>query len=445
LKKSQSNTIKELISITGEAGSLSDSSVLGGYSVDGLVPKAVLFPESEAQISEIMKVSSRESISVMPLGSGTKRSLGNIPTCLHVLLSTQKLNRVLEHEARDLVATLECGVTLESLQSRLKDNNQFLPVNPMHTARGATLGGVVASNASGPLRLRYGTLRELLIGIRVVRADGTVFKGGSKVVKNVAGYDLPKLFVGSLGTLGIITQATLRLYPVPERGETYLVSFTTLEKCAETVMELLKSDLVMNSLELLNPPLVMELADRTGIEAKRGEYALAVRVMNIDKAVSEQMSLVKKVCNEVRGHGATVDGALENKLWEEIVNYPWNESSEDRVKLKTGVLITDVPRVFSELEELLNQKDVVAYASAKAGNGIVDITLNGGASTLTSLVKSLRNLAESLSGSLVVEAAPPDLKRQIDVWGDMGPGLALMKRIKFNFDPGGILNPGRFV
>ena len=441
----QSNTIKELISIAGKAGSLSDSSELEGYSVDGLVPKAVLFPESEAQISEIMKVASRGSISVMPLGSGTKSSLGNIPTELHVLLSTRKLDRVLEHEARDLVATAECGVTLGSFQDKLKDNNQFLPVNPMHTARGATLGGVIASNASGPLRLRYGTLRELLIGIRVVRADGTVFKGGSKVVKNVAGYDLPKLYVGSLGTLGIITQATLRLYPVPERSETYLVSFTTLEKCSETVKELLKSDLVMNSLELLSPSVVSGVAGRCGIELKRKKYALALRVMNVDKAVSEQMSLVKKVCNKARGQGVRIDGPLEDKLWEEIVNYPWNESSGNLVKLKAGVLITDVPRVFSELERSADRKDTGAYASAKAGNGIVDITLKGEPSSLVSLVKSLRNFAESLSGSLVIEAASPDLKREIDVWGDMGSGLGLMKRIKSNFDPGGILNPGRFI
>jgi glycolate dehydrogenase FAD-binding subunit len=441
----ESKTIKEFISILGESNVTAESSELESYSVDGLVPKAVLFPETERQISEIMKVASRESVSIMPMGSGTKRSLGNIPPQLDVLLSTQKLNLLLEHEARDLVATTQCGVTLENFQNKLKDDNQFLPVNPMHAACGATLGGIIASNSSGPLRLRYGTLRELLIGIRVVRADGTVFKGGSKVVKNVAGYDLPKLYVGSLGTLGIITEATLRLYSIPERSETYLVSFTTLEKCSEATVELLKSDLVMNSLELLNPALAREVAERTGIELKRRKYALAIRVMNVDKAVSEQMSLVKKVCNKGRGQGVTVDGAEEEKLWEEIVNYPWNTTQENMVKLKAGVLITDVPRVFSELEEHANQKDVTVYASSKAGNGIVDITLKGELSSLSSLVKNLRIYTASLGVSLVIEAAPPDLKSGVDVWGGMGSGLALMKRIKSNFDPAGILNPGRYI
>ncbi len=441
----ESKSIKEFISILGAANVTTDSSGVTDYSIDGLVPKAVLFPENEEQISEILKVASRESVSVMPVGSGTKRSLGNIPPSLDVLLSTQKLDRVLEHEARDLVATTQSGVTLEGFQNKLGENNQFLSVNPMHQAHGATIGGIIASNASGPLRLRYGTLRELLIGLRVVRADGTVFKGGSKVVKNVAGYDLPKLYVGSLGTLGIITEATLRLYPVPERSETYLVSFTTLEKCAETVMELLKSELVMNSLELLNPLLVNEVTGRIGIELKRKKHALAIRVMNVDKAVSEQMALVKKVCNKARGQGVTVEGESENKLWDEIVNCPWNKSSENLVKLKAGVLITDVARVFSELEELSSQRALILYASSKAGNGIVDITLKGDTADLASTINTLREYCESGKGSLVIEAATPELKSEVDVWGDIGSGLALMKRIKSNFDPAGILNPGRFI
>ncbi len=441
----ESKGIKEFISILGASNVAADPSGLTDYSVDGLAPKAVLFPDNEEQISEIMKVASKESVSIAPVGSGTKLSLGNVPSELDALLSTSKLDRVLEHEARDLVATTQCGVTLESFQNKLGENNQFLSVNPMHEACGATIGGIIASNSSGPLRLRYGTLRELLIGLRVVRADGTVFKGGSKVVKNVAGYDLPKLYVGSLGTLGIITEATLRLYPVPERSETYLVSFTTLEKCAGTVMELLKSDLVMNSLELLNPALVAQVTERSGIELKRKKYALAVRIMNVDKAVSEQMALVKKVCNKHRGQGAVVKNGEEQKLWDEIVNYPWNRPGEDRVKLKAGVLITAVSGVFTKLEELSENFSITSYASAKAGNGILDITLQGGSGELISVIRALREYCDSIGGSLVIEAAAPKLKSQIDVWGDMGSGLSLMKRVKSNFDPAGILNPGRFI
>ena len=436
---------KEFRSILGKAGVITKKSELSKFSIDGITPKAVLYPKNEEEISEVMKFASKKSISVMPIGSATKRGLGNIPAGLDVLISTKNLNRVLEHEARDLVATAECGITLKSLQEALGKERQLLPVNPMYIDEGATLGGIIASNSSGPLRLRYGTLRELILGIRVVRADGTVFKGGSKVVKNVAGYDLPKLFVGSLGTLGIITEATLRLYPVPERSETYLVSFTTLEKCAEAASELLKSEIVLNSLELLNPAFVSQVTERSGIELKRKKYALAIRIMNVGEAVDEQMALAKKVCNRHRGQGVIVKGDAEDKLWHEIVNFPWNETGEGRVKLKAGVTITDAAGVLSELELLTDKSGITAYGSAKAGNGIVDITLLGDTQELISIINKRREHAVKLGGSLVIEDAPVEIKQEIGVWGDMGSGLPLMKRIKSNFDPGGILNPGRLV
>lgn len=436
---------KELRSILGEAGVVSDESELPKFSIDGITPKAVLYPDNEEQISEVMKLATRESVPVVPIGSLTKRGLGNIPIELSVLLSTRNLNRVLEHESRDLVATSECGITIEDLQNTLGKEGQFLPIDTMHTDSGATLGGVIASNSSGPLRLRYGTLRELIIGIKVIRSDGSVFRGGSKVVKNVAGYDLPKLFVGSLGTLGIITEATMRLYPVSELSETYLVSFTTLEKCTDTVSKLLKSELALNSLELMNPALVKELTEQSGIELKRKKYALAIRVMNVGKAVGEQMVLVKKICNKNRGQGVLLEGDKENKFWDGVINCLWSGQDEARVKLKAGAVITQVPGIFAKLEEITQNSDIKAYGSARAGNGVVDIMLQGDSKSMTTLITKLRKYCEQSGGSLVIEDAPIEVKQEIDVWGDIGSALSIMKRIKSNFDPMSILNPGRFI
>lgn len=436
---------KEFQSILGKPSVVTKKSDLSQFSIDGLVPKAVLYPKNEEEISEVMKFASRKSIPILPIGSGTKRSIGNILKEPSVLLSTSKLNHVLEHESRDLVATAQCGITVKELQKTLGKSGQFLPVDPMYAQSGATLGGIIASNASGPLRLRYGTLRELILGIKVVRSDGTIFKGGSKVVKNVAGYDLPKLFVGSLGTLGIITEATLRLYPIQDKSQTYLVSFTTLEKCADTVSELLKSELVLNSLELLNPALVTKAAEHAQIELNRKKYALAIRVMNVDQAVNEQIALVKKVCNKNRGQGIVLESNIENALWEGIINLPWTEDDSDRVKIKCGVKKSDVPGIFVKLEELTKDLAVKSYSSAKAGNGVVDITLSGEAGDLLSIIEQTRAHSKQKGGSLVIEEAALQVKQNIDVWGDMGSALSLMKRIKSNFDPAGILNPGRFI
>ncbi|HKQ32127.1 MAG TPA: FAD-binding oxidoreductase, partial [Thermodesulfobacteriota bacterium] len=238
----ESSLYNELKGIVGGENAVDDPQLLGPYAVEGVKPAIALFPGSVEQISEIMKAASRASACVIPMGSGTKRALGNRPSGADIVLSTGKLNRVIEHESADLVATTECGITLRDFNAGLGVKNQFLPVDPPHIAAGATVGGIIATNDSGPLRLRYGTSRELLIGMKVVRPDGSVFKGGSKVVKNVAGYDLPKLFVGSLGTLGIITEATFRLYPVPESSRTYLAAFESLGNAHDAVRTLIDSN-----------------------------------------------------------------------------------------------------------------------------------------------------------------------------------------------------------
>ncbi|MCL4244976.1 MAG: FAD-binding oxidoreductase, partial [Candidatus Dadabacteria bacterium] len=242
------------------------------FSVGGVAPRIVLFPGTVEEVSEIMKAATRDSLTVIPMGSNTKRGLGDAVARADVALSVKRLDRILEHEAADLVATAECGMTLAGFQEGLGGKSQFLPVDPPHVKEGATLGGIIASGDSGPERLRYGTARELLIGMKAVRADGTIFNGGAKVVKNVAGYDLPKLFVGSLGTLGVLVEATFRLYSVPEYSRTCIAGFGSLEDSQAAVHALLNSDLVMTSLEHVTPPLAEAVSASADVLMKRGSY-----------------------------------------------------------------------------------------------------------------------------------------------------------------------------
>lgn len=434
--------INKLIDIVGEENTLSGADAVASYTMDGLSPGAVIFPSDIEQISEVLRFASLESLAVIPTGSGTKRGLGNSPVKADIALSTKNLCRVIEHESADLVATAECGITLAEFQRSLKERNQFLPVDPAHEKRGATLGGIIAANDSGPMRLRYGTLRELLIGIKVVRADGTVFKGGSKVVKNVAGYDLPKLFVGSLGTLGVVAEATFRLYPVPEFSETYLAGFESPDKAHATVMSLLNSDLVISSLEHISPALFAEVSERMGLDIKGG-YALAVRIMNVKKAVRDQMSVVTQACGKDAGDGLVIEGEKEVEFWDEIRDFPWNLSGERRVVAKASVLIADVPALFRALERLSAESGVLSYASARAGSGIVVISIEGEGDSLVRGISELRDFTRGAAGHLVIQEAPSEIKSTLGAWGDMGSAAGIMKRIKSNFDPGNILNPGR--
>lgn len=442
LKKS---IINNLHSIVGEENALSDNAKLESFSIDDVLPEIVLSPNNVEQISEIMKVASKESLSVIPWGSGTKSALGNKPDRADIVISTKNLNRILEHGASDLVATTESGVTLEKFQSVLNKENQFLALDPPHAGRKATLGGIIATNDGGPERLRYGTLREFLIGLKVVRADGSVFKGGAKVVKNVAGYDLPKLYVGSLGTLGIIVEATFRLYPVPEYSETYIAGFSTLEDAHDAVMTLLNSDIVITSLEILNPELIGSLAKRNDLDLIDNQYTLAIGIRNVEKAVKDQVSTVKTLCDQKGGKGKVISGGQEEKFWDDVRDFPWKLFKTARVVCKASVLITQIPKVLDTVKRLSDENGIKTYISARAGNGILIISIKGEVSSMIESLNSLRAFVSSIGGHLILQEAPYEIKAGVSVWGDFGSGVEIMKRIKFNFDPDNLLNPGRYI
>jgi glycolate oxidase FAD binding subunit len=444
------DSIKEIINIVGENNTLSPSLEPLRYSVDGKSPDIVAFPQTIEDISEIMKVASRDSLSVVPRGGGTKIGFGREPQQVDVVICTRHLNRIIEYEPSDLVGIAECGISLRDFQKALSEKNQFLAIDPPHIESGATLGGIIATNDSGPMRLRYGTIRESLIGIKVIRADGIIIKGGAKVVKNVAGYDIPKLFIGSLGTLGIIVEGAFRLYPIPEASETLLISFPNIEALHETVLIILNSPLVPSCIEVLNPPLVNVIFDRLNLNLKE-EYALAVRIESVERAVRDQISKVKDICGEKDGEGVLFEGKTEEILWDEIREFPWRICGENRVVCKASVLITDVPSVIQKLEGLSKTSGLRIYASARAGSGILIISIDSISSPqdeilpIVETINSIRDFVTSLKGTLIIQEAPPSLKSQIDVWGEVGTSINVMKRIKSLLDPNSILNPGRFA
>lgn len=447
------DSLKEIINIVGEDNALSLSIELDHYSVDGKRPCLVAFPETVEEVSQIMKVAYRESLAIVPRGGGTKIGFGREPHKVDVVICTGRLNHMIEYEPSDLVGIVECGISLKDFQKALRERSQFLAIDPPHIESGATLGGIIATHDSGPRRLKYGTIRESLIGIKVVRADGSIIKGGAKVVKNVAGYDLPKLYVGSLGTLGIIVEGTFRLYAIPETSETLLISFPTLETLYETVCLILNSSLVPSCLEVLNPPIVNVISEKLNLDLKSGKYALAVRIESAEKAVRDQISKVKDIWREKNGEEVLFEGKTEEAFWQEIIEFPRRACGETRIICKASVLITNVPKVLQASEELSKSSGLKIYASARAGSGILTISMeidsaslpHGGILPPVEAIKLLRDLVSSLKGTLVIQEAPLSLKSQIDIWGEAGASINVMKRLKALFDPNSILNPGRFA
>ncbi|MDE2179637.1 MAG: FAD-binding oxidoreductase [candidate division NC10 bacterium] len=423
------------------------------YTVDDRVPQAVVFPADAQELSEVMKLASSERLSVVPRGSGTKVSLGGVPARVDLVVGLTRLKRIIDHEPGDLTATFQAGILLREVQASLHRSGQFLPLDPAGYER-ATIGGILATNASGPWRHRYGTARDLVIGIRVVHADGTITKGGAKVVKSVSGYDMNKLYVGSMGTLGIILEATVRLYPLPAVERTWIALFPTGQEAAGALAQILHSTIVCTRVELLSSVAAHSVGRKAGCDIPAGTVAVAVSVGSVPEAVESQIAAIRKLCHQERAVvGFLVEGSAQDSLWNAICDFP-SASSDGRcwATLKASVLPIHVIDTIHHAETLARNLGLESAAISEAGCGIVRLYWMGTPDVaerdpiaLAKGVEDLRNWVVRHDGSLVIQSAPPAIKAGTDVWGPVGNALLLMRQLKQQFDSRGCLNPGRFV
>jgi len=396
-------------------------------AVDGVEPSFVVEPGTIEETSEVMKLVSREGLAVSPRGGGTKMGLGNPPGQVDLILSTARMDQLLEHVPGDQIVRTQAGLKLQDLQEKLAESDQMLGMDPPE--EGATIGGIVAANASGPRRLRYGTVRDLIIGIKVVLADGTVAKAGGKVVKNVAGYDLSKLFTGSLGTLGIIAEANFRLHPVRESARTVFLEVedpTQIPSVAQALTHSSFSQFVLDALEMR-------------WENDRG--VIAALFEGIEPAVEAQSSAATEA---LRSHGETSvlgrdDG---DEFWKSFARRPWATGD---VALKIGAPPSDLAAVLDSVVGAAERAGVEVRISGHAGTGVTFAGLSGEDDGLVEVVEEVREIRLRRGGSVVVQAAPLAVKERLEVWGSGGDYLGLTRRVKEKFDPGYNMNPGRFL
>ena len=396
-------------------------------AVDGVEPSLVVEPGTVEETSEVMKLASREGLAVSPRGGGTKMGFGNPPREIDLILSTARMDQIIEHVPGDQIVRVQAGLRLQDLQKNLAETDQMLGVDPPE--EGATIGGIVAANSSGPRRLRYGTVRDLIIGIKVVLADGTVAKAGGKVVKNVAGYDLSKLFTGSLGTLGVIAEANFRLHPIRESARTVVVEVDDHEKIADATQALTHysfSQFVLDALEM----------------RWDGEGGVIVALFEgIEPAVEAQASTAAEV---LRSHGEMRvlredDG---HAFWEGFVGRPWETGD---MGLKIGAPPADLTAVLGSVLGAAERAGARVRLSGHAGTGVTFAGLSGGEDGLVEVVEEVREIWARRGGSVVVQEAPLTVKEKLDAWGPGGDYLGLTRRVKEKFDPGYTMNPGRFL
>lgn len=434
----------ELKQVVGESGILSEEQV-AAYTFDGYIPKAVVLPTSVQEMQEVLQFAVERNLSVMPAGAGTKLGIGNLPQKVDVVLATTSLNSVVEYEPADLTVTVEAGIRLKDLQTELAKHRQYLALNPPYADR-CTIGGIVATNASGSFRLRHGTARNQVLGLRVVRADGTVVKSGGKVVKNVAGYDLNKLYIGGFGTLGIITEVTLKLSPIPVRQAILTADFQDIQDAADTGLVIVGSQTL---------PMFVNLfvnADPTHAKTEtptdEDKPMLVVGFGGDPETVAWQLMQCQGIMEQNGAIGVTIvkDEPLQH-LQEAVQEFSAENKNTERVVAKLNLKRTDLTEFAAQIVEANWAHDV--QIMALLGSGVLYVTIPVTSDTdYPSLAKALTQLRQTVvsqQGNLIIEVAPPELKRHIDVWGSVEGTLSLMKQIKAKFDPTGLLNPGRFV
>jgi glycolate oxidase FAD binding subunit len=406
-----------------------------GTAVDGVPVGRVARPGSLEEAGQVLAAAAADGLAVCFAGGASKLGLGNPPDRADLLVSTERLDRVLEHAAGDLVVRVQAGVRLADLQAALAPAGQWLALDPPDPQ--ATVGGVIAANASGPRRLRYGTARDLLIGITVVLADGTVARAGGKVVKNVAGYDLAKLFCGSLGTLGLIAEAIFRLHPLPAAAAVVTLQAESAEQAARAVGRLRRSSLEPSAVELT--------VDEWGWPGR-----LTVVFEGIRPGVEAQAAAAAELLGQVGEARVAGPGETDAALGQ-LGALPFEKAE---FALKAGFAPADLPGALADLG-VGERPRWGGPVSVHAGTGVAWLTggiregdLPADSPELPLLARMIADARERLvarGGSLVLVKAPPALKRAVEVWGPAGDALGLMRRVKERFDPDRRLAPGRFV
>jgi glycolate oxidase FAD binding subunit len=440
--------LEELIGIAGPDRLKTDPSVTAQYAVDGVVPKAVVFPKDTRMVAAVVQCACRGNLAMVPWGSGTKMAMGNPPKRLDLVVCMARMNHMLDVDTANLTITVEAGVKFRDVQARLatEEDRCYLPLEDLKTEAGefvcsdrshsgcflpmdppfsekATLGGIVAANTTGPRRLLYGLPRDLVLGVRFVTPKGDIIGAGGKTVKNVSGYDVSKLMIGSLGSLGILCEMTLRLLPLPEK------------------------------MEVANKAAIENMDLRGSLQFSPGSYVVMLALEAFDEAVARMQKelLVMAQHFKAKGH-ALVQEDKHRLFWLSVgqLQGTARQRFPRLVALQLNYPLSAWKSLFEFADKTLSQARLDHTMLCHAGNSLTLINLLPDPKGVDdkALIEAVRTLlaeCRKAGGNLVVQRAPADLKKSLPVWGEPGSDLPLMKRIRVELDPFGVMNPGRFA
>lgn len=450
----QGDIASRLERLLGADAVIGDPERLQKYSIDGGAPETVLLPNSPEQIAAALRVANEENWSVVPFGGGTRQHVGRSVEGVDVVISTERLNRIEAYDPGDLTISLQAGATVSHVTAECAHHRQLLPIESFP---GSTIGGALATASSGPLRAGFGGLRDFCIGISFITADGLSGRGGGRVVKNVAGYDLMKLMIGSYGTLGVITSANFKLFPSPQQTLTCVCQFETLGEAFKFRDWLLKSPLSPISVEFIGPEAAEYLHDSQSrdpdewapdarVTSEKRIWEIAVRFAGSDRALARSRSeLGFQVAREI-------SEKHEVDFWNRLTGFEQRLTSRHHNPM---IFEFEVPPAESEKAiaatyESASEYNFVAAIVGRATMGsfvvgFIPLAIDPPAVTQFAGAASAFRGRLSKDSSAVVVRCPREAKQHFDVWGSTPTDTALMQEVKRALDPKGILNRGRFL
>ena len=429
----------ELAAIVGPANVSDDSGALTGFAIDGVRPGLWVLPGSAEEIAEVVRVANEQQASITVAGGFTQQSMGNVPGKVDVLLRTDRLNRVLHFDPGDLTIGVEAGCRLADIQKRVGESGLLLPLDPPK-AEVATVGGALASASFGPLKHGFGGVREYCIGVSFVTGDGRLAKAGGRVVKNVAGYDVMKLMIGSHGSLGVITSANFRLFPRPKQTATFLGEFADGKSALEFCGLVRRSPLSPICLEIVSPRAHEYIGDS-------GEtWVVAVRPSGSDTVLGRYRRDLRSSTSK------ELTGAEEERFWSGVREFAGTvaKKHQNAMMMEVHLRPSAACEVLATAERAAADHNFLFAAVGRAGvaslvPALVPLSVDPPSVTQYANAVAAIRKAMPKDGAAVVVRCPREAKAYFSVWGETANDIEAMKAVKRVLDPNGIMNRGRFL
>ncbi len=443
-------SLSRLREIAGALHVVEDPAQLAAYEIDGIRPGAAVAPASVDELAEIVRFAAAERLALVPCGGRTKLGMGMPPTRFDIALSTARLNGVLAYDPADLTLGVEAGIGVAALNAQLAEKGQMLPLL-VGSYDGVTIGGIIATNSSSPLRHSFGGPRDYVLGMEFVTGKGVPTKSGGRVVKSVAGYDIHKLMIGSLGTLAVITRVNFKTFPLPPAQRTFVVSFNAPEPALAMCRAIAQSPLQPWLVEVVDPAAAL-LVSSEAYRLPAGNWCVVLAACGKPSVVERHARDLPGIAEQSHAAAfAALTDTEKTSLLGRIREFARHarDSSPAVTLVRFNVLPTEMPALLSRARQIADQNQIPFAALVRAG-GFVFVALlppANDADTLRRLAiaaKEFFRAADDFTALTMIESCPAELKRKVNVWGPPRADLPLMRILKNEFDPRGIFSPGRF-